>query len=53
MSTITKTKAAAPKVDIWKLTMTAMLSAIAFILMFLDLLIFITNNDSFFYLNVH
>lgn len=38
MSTITKTKAkaVAPKVDIWKLTMTAMLSAIAFILMFLE-----------------
>ncbi len=36
MSTITKTKAAVPKVDIWKLTMTAMLSAIAFILMFLE-----------------
>lgn len=36
MSTITKTKTDAAKVDIWKLTMTAMLSAIAFILMFLE-----------------
>lgn len=34
MSTVTKTTE--KRVDVWKLTMTAMLSAIAFVLMFLD-----------------
>lgn len=36
MSATTRTKGTGKRVDVWKLTMTAMLSAIAFVLMFLE-----------------